>query len=363
MGRSPRGNPLFPPEKRPFALWHIGLGVLLGVILGVLVGDPISRIIRNINEFAQKQVPLKFGPDILTSFTPKMWPMIILYAVLGAALGALLSWVYWRLKRDRLRLETLHEEFELQVASLRHHYKNLAIGLQGFSSRIKRKMEGLKGEPEDQIGKMEHTFINEFKKETDNLRGDIEILEATAQRLTNILGHELFFLKALTSESLTPETRDLYPLLISSIDDLLSWRFRDKEIRVEVDGRPLAECRSSLTFPFQSYPVEIILHNLLSNAMNFGDHIQVRVSDQKDQVRIEVEDNGPGLEIDTLQNLIMPAAGRRQVESTHLGLKVTLYLISKIGGNLEINSESGQGSKFMLTLPKGQRKPWLNLAR
>jgi chemotaxis protein histidine kinase CheA len=46
-----------------------------------------------------------------------------------------------------------------------------------------------------------------------------------------------------------------------------------------------------------------------------------------------------------------------------LGLKVTLYLISKIGGNLEINSESGQGSKFMLTLPKGQRKPWLNLTR
>lgn len=192
MGRSPRGNPLLPPEKRPFALWHIGLGVLLGVILGVLVGDPVSRIIRNINEFAQKQAPLKFGPDILASFTPKMWPMILLYAVFGAALGALLSWVYWRLKRDRLRLETLHEEFELQVASLRHHYKNLAIGLQGFSSRIKRKMDGLKGEPEDRI-KWERAFINEFKKETDNLRGDIEIMEATAQRLTDILGHELFF--------------------------------------------------------------------------------------------------------------------------------------------------------------------------
>jgi signal transduction histidine kinase len=362
MGRNPRGNPLRPPEKRPVALWYVGLGVLLGVILGVLVGDPVSRIIRNINEFAQKQVPLKFGPDILASFTPKMWPMILLYAMCGALLGALLSWVYWRLKRDRLRLETLHEEFELQVASLRHHYKNLAIGLQGFSSRIKRKLDGLKGEGEDQI-EMERAFINEFKQETDNLRGDIEILEATAQRLTNILGHELYFLKALTSESLTPESRDLYPLLISSIIDLLSWRFRDKEIRVEVDGRPLEECRSSLTFAFQSYPVEIILHNLLSNAMKFGDHIQVRVSDQKDQVKIEVEDNGPGLEIDTLQDLIMPAGDRRNVESTHLGLKVTLYLISKIGGNLEINSKPGQGSKFILTLPKHQRKPWLNLAR
>jgi signal transduction histidine kinase len=362
MGRSPQEKPLLPPEKRPFAPWYIGLGVLLGVILGVLVGDPVSRIIRNINEFAQKQTPLKFGPDILASFTSKMWPMLLLYAVCGALLGLLLSWVYWRLKRDRLRLETLHEEFALQVASLRHHYKNLAIGLQGFSSRIKRKLDGLKGEREDRI-EMERAFINDFKKETDNLRGDIEILEATAQRLTNILGHELYFLKALTSESLTPESRDLYPLLISSIVELLGWRFRDKEIRVEVDGRPLEECRSSLTFAFQAYPVEIILHNLLSNAMKFGDHIQVRVSDLKDRVRIEVEDNGPGLEIDTLRDLIMPATGRRNVESTHLGLKVTLYLISKIGGNLEINSEAGQGSKFILTLPKRQRKPWLNLAR
>jgi signal transduction histidine kinase len=362
MGRSPRGNPLLPPDKRPFALWYIGLGVLLGVILGVVVGDPVSRIIRNINEVAQKQAPLKFGPDILTSFSLKMWPMLLLYAVCGALLGALLSWVYWRLKRDRLRLETLHEEFELQVASLRHHYKNLAIGLQGFSSRIKRKLEGLKGEPEDQI-KLERAFINEFKKETDNLRGDIEVLEATAQRLTDILGHELYFLKALTSESLTPESRDLYPLLISSIGDLLNWRFRDNEIRVEIDGRPLEECRSSLTFPFQSYPVEIILHNLLSNAMKFGNHIQVRVSDMKDRVKIEVEDNGPGLEIDTLQDLIIPSTDRRNVESTHLGLKVTLYLISKIGGNLEINSKTGKGSKFILTLPKRQRKPWLNLAR
>ena len=361
MGRSRLGNPLLPLEKRPFAPWYIGLGVFLGVILGVLVGDPVSRIIRNINEVAQRQAHLKFGPDILSSFTPKMWPMLLLYAVCGALLGALLSWVYWRLKRDRLRLETLHEEFELQVASLRHHYKNLAIGLQGFSSRIKRKLDGLKGGGEDRID-MERAFIDEFKKETDNLRGDIEVLETTAQRLTNILGHELYFLKALTSESLTPESRDLYPLLISSVVDLLSWRFRDKEIRVEIDGRPLEECRSSLTFAFQSYPVEIILHNLLSNAMKFGDHIQVEVCDQKDEVKIAVADNGPGLEIDTLQDLITPATDRGNVESTHLGLKVTLHLISKIGGNLEIDSQAGRGSKFILTLPKHQRKPWLNLA-
>ena len=87
----------------------------------------------------------------------------------------------------------------------------------------------------------------------------MEILEEASQRLTQTLGQELMFLKALTSESLGAETLDVYPLLIHAIQDLLGLRFRDKPIQVEINGEPLEDCRGSLVFPFEPYTMEVIL--------------------------------------------------------------------------------------------------------
>ncbi len=96
-------------------MWHFKLQirghaiVLLGAILGVLLGLPIARMIRNINEFADNMAPLDLHKAIVTSFSLQVWPMIVLYALYGAAIGIALGCVYRHLKEDRLRQESLHQ--------------------------------------------------------------------------------------------------------------------------------------------------------------------------------------------------------------------------------------------------------------
>jgi signal transduction histidine kinase len=342
-------KPPILPAPRHYPLW----GIFLGAFAGVFIGLPIARIIRNINDFADNKAPLDLHKAIISSFS--LWPMILLYAVYGAGFGIMLGWIYQYLQRDRLRQESLHREFEIQVATLRHHYKNLALGLHGFSLRVKRKLNNLAEMMSQNIG-VEYDEYQPLKEEIFKLQEDIGILENTAQRLADTLGHELLFLKAITSDFSTSEPQDIYRILIASIDDLLMLRFPEKPIKVEINGKPTKECQDSLEFPFQSYAVEIILQNILSNAMKLGDHILVRVAERPDRVIIEVEDNGPGLDMAKLRDLVGKPSDRRSSESTLLGLEVTLHLLTRIGGSLEVDSKLGQGATFFITLPKAPQR-------
>ena len=77
----------------------------------------------------------------------------------------------------------------------------------------------------------------------ESLDNNMAILEEAAQRLTHTLEQELLFLKALTSSVLPSVPRDFYPFLIHCVDDLVGLRFREKDIRVEINGQPLENCR------------------------------------------------------------------------------------------------------------------------
>jgi signal transduction histidine kinase len=248
-------------------------------------------------------------------------------------------------------MDSLHQEFELQVATLRHHYKNLALGIHGFSSRIRRKLTGL----EEQFrvcAREDCANYSEIHKEFDVLAHNAEILEDAAQRLTHVLGQELLFLKALTSDSLTSSPQDFYPFLIHCVQDLLGLRFREKELRVEINGQPLEKCQESLVFSFEPYTLEVILQNILANAMKFGDLLRLRVSDDEKWVRVEVHDNGPGVDLEKLKLHLMAPGDRREADSTHLGLKVSLHLLEKCGGRLFARSSSEGGAVFITEVPK-----------
>jgi two-component system C4-dicarboxylate transport sensor histidine kinase DctB len=85
--------------------------------------------------------------------------------------------------------------------------------------------------------------------------------------------------------------------------------------------------------------------------MRYGDFVQIRVAASRDRVKVEVQDNGPGVEVEKLrQNLLTPAD--RREESSHLGLRVSLHLLAKCGGRLGAWSAPGAGATFILEFPK-----------
>jgi len=104
--------------------------------------------------------------------------------------------------------------------------------------------------------------------------------------------------------------------------------------------------------------MEVILQNIIGNAMRYADLIQIKVQEEGDKVVVEIQDNGPGLDIETLMHHLLIPGERRKAESTHLGIKVTLHLLEKYSGRLLVWSKPGAGAKFILEFPKRHSGTW-----
>ncbi|MFA4902282.1 MAG: HAMP domain-containing sensor histidine kinase [Desulfobaccales bacterium] len=336
-------------EKTWFYPW---VGVMFGVASGILIGHPLAMLAFNFHECLMSGTTCNVTDALFHSFAFHMWPMMLLFSVFGGISWGIIGFVLKRLRDNRLRLDTLHQEFEFQVATLRHHYKNLALGIHGFSGRIKRKLANLDKTLHHCLSQGNCPSYEELQPEFDSLVTSFTVVEDAAQRLTHTLGQEVLFLKALTSDTLHLTSRDFYPVLIHCIEELKELRFQDKEVQVQIDGGSCEECRCSLVFPFEPYTMEVILQNIIGNAMKYADQIQIRVEGRDSKVAVEVEDNGPGLEVENLREHLLIPGDRREAESSHLGIKVTLHLLEKVDGRLLVWSKPGAGTKFIIEFPR-----------
>jgi signal transduction histidine kinase len=328
------------------------IGVVLGIAVGIFIGHPLAMLAFDFHECLIKGTTCNVSRALIHSFAFHMWPMMLLFSAFGGVSWGILGFVLKRLRDNRRRLDTLHQEFEFQVATLRHHYKNLALVIHGFSGRIKRKLNHMDETFYHCLSQGNCPTYDQLQPEFASLTKNFAIVEDAAQRLMHTLGQELLFLKALTSDSLKPGHSDFYPFLIHCIQDLQGLRFREKEMRVEINGRSLVECRDRLVFSFEPYTMEVILQNIIGNAMKYGDLVQIGVAESEGEVRIKVRDNGPGTDVQRLKNLLLIPAERREADSTHLGLKVSIHLLEKCGGRLSVWSQPGEGAVFIIEIPK-----------
>jgi signal transduction histidine kinase len=325
--------------------WHYLIsGALLGAAFEMLINSPLDAVFRNLFEYMFAGNPIRLTHALAHLARPGEWPAV---SLTGVILGATLGVVFYRLKENQKRLQSLRQEFEVQVAALRHHYKNLALGISGFSARARRKLEKLQQWIRD-CGLADANT----KAEIEALDQSVTILEDASRRLTSTLKEELTFLKALQSDSLTMEPRDFFPVLRHAIQELLELRFRDKAIAVEINGRPSQEPCAPLVFPFEPYAMEVILQNILSNAMRYGDFIQVKAAEYNSKVILEISNNGPGVNVQEIKRSLVSAGRRRDAESTQLGLRVTLHLLEKCGGQLFVLNKLGGGATFILEFPQ-----------
>ncbi|SDN80015.1 His Kinase A (phospho-acceptor) domain-containing protein [Pseudomonas poae] len=110
--------------------------------------------------------------------------------------------------------------------------------------------------------------------------------------------------------------------------------------------------------------VRQIVSNLLSNALKFTrfGRVDVRLSAQDGQVKIEVCDTGIGIAQDAQVKIFQPftqagAGITRQFGGTGLGLALTHNLCEAMHGRLSISSEVGFGSQFCAELPLPSHLP------
>ncbi len=75
-----------------------------------------------------------------------------------------------------------------------------------------------------------------------------------------------------------------------------------------------------------------------------------------DYARIEVSDNGPGMDAETRQRIFEPFYTTKEVGvGTGLGLSVSYFIIyDQHRGSMQVESRPGEGAKFIIRLPLRQ---------
>ena len=125
--------------------------------------------------------------------------------------------------------------------------------------------------------------------------------------------------------------------------------------------------RLALDLPAVPLPVDAdqdqlrrALLNLAQNALDATaaspGQVWVRASSNGDHVRVAVADNGPGLTDEQRANLFVPGFTTK-AHGSGLGLTLVERIVTDHGGTLEVESAPGQGTTFVLRLPRTERTP------
>jgi signal transduction histidine kinase/class 3 adenylate cyclase len=105
-----------------------------------------------------------------------------------------------------------------------------------------------------------------------------------------------------------------------------------------------------------------VLYNLLSNAFKFSDpengQVWLRLATGKTVVKLEVEDNGIGISREYLNRIFdrftqVESSLTRKYEGTGIGLALVKEVVTLHGGTIDVESEVGRGTTFVVSLPIG----------
>ena len=102
-----------------------------------------------------------------------------------------------------------------------------------------------------------------------------------------------------------------------------------------------------------------IVTNLLANALHWtpqGGEVDLALGGQDGEVTVAVADTGPGIAPQEQERIFRPFWSG-DGGGTGLGLTIARELAVALGGRLELHSEPGRGSRFVLVLPREAGQP------
>ncbi|MFW5637497.1 MAG: sensor histidine kinase, partial [Thermodesulfobacteriota bacterium] len=115
----------------------------------------------------------------------------------------------------------------------------------------------------------------------------------------------------------------------------------------------------SETYPLDAEQLQTDLVNILENAVHTctedlskAEHtIRFRVRRSAEGLVFEIEDDGTGMDARTREKIFTLFFSSKSTQGTGIGLFVTQNIIRQHGGNIQVTSELGRGTRFSVTIP------------
>lgn len=246
-------------------------------------------------------------------------------------------------------LSELHHA-KIELESNNHQLQKINAELDHI---VYRTSHDMRSPVASMLGLME---LIEIPEGTENAQY-LSMLHKQILRLDGII-YDIVNYRKIGTISITPEPLDIETLIKTVLQDL-AYMDDCKNIKKSLDvNNPY-----NLPFISDRFNLEIILNNLVSNAIKYSDGkkpqqvIGIRVNIDRDFMTLEIEDNGIGISEeyhDKIFDMFFRATNSKN--GTGLGLFILKEAIAKLKGRIWFSSQIGDGTTFSVRVPRVANK-------
>ena len=236
------------------------------------------------------------------------------------------------LERSQTKLKRNLQSQTNFFAVLSHDLKNSIGGAQSYAEFVEESIDTFeRNEVKEHLKTIRRTLQNQFKLLIDILQWSKTELGITKMNV------ELCDVQAI----------------LKDLDSFFQIRLVEKNIQFDFENVSgvVVECdRNALISIFR---------NIIDNAIKYSfndSKIIVKAVESKEHVHISIEDFGVGIPKKNLPNLLemdssRGTRGTNNEESTGFGLKLINTFVTKNKGKLQVESEEGKGTRFVVSFP------------
>jgi len=227
------------------------------------------------------------------------------------------------------KLQSQLSSVGLLVGSISHGIKGLLTGLDGGIYMVNSGFE---------------------KDKPERIEKGWEMVQRNVDRIRGMVLDILYYAKdrdlALTQIEVGP--------LLKEIHDSLAKKAGDLGIELAIEMAPDAG-----SFEGDAGAIRAMLLNMLENSLDAcrvddrkSKHVvSVRVRRAEPWMIFDVSDNGIGMDKETREKVFSLFFSSKGIKGTGLGLFIANKIVDKHGGDIKLESQRGQGSRFSIRLP------------
>jgi len=196
----------------------------------------------------------------------------------------------------------------------------------------------------------------EDSNDEERLKENLSIIRQSALKMSDLLGDLLNWARIQTDDlSLNKSEFSISEVLRETID-LLTISAEQKGISLQFSSS------ESFQVCADKQLIATIIRNFISNALKFsdeGDTVEIDVRRDENNWDVSVRDEGIGMSEEDVQQLFHDRKhpqreGTQNEKGSGIGLRLCKELAERHGGQISVESELGEGSRFTLTIPYDQ---------
>jgi two-component system NtrC family sensor kinase len=257
--------------------------------------------------------------------------------------------VVYRLTKAMVdRMEESENKRELAIREMQHSHKLSSIGrlAAGVAHEINNPMAVINekaGLIKDLI-EMRPDFPDKPK-----FLGLVSAILQSVSRCRTVTHRLLGFAKRMDTQIELLDVNEVVREVLGFLEKEALHRNIELGLHLATDLSRIASDRGQLQQVFLN-----ILNNAFQAVPDSGKVSIASFEKDIDTVGVTVQDNGHGMSEETLKHIFEPFFTTKKDHGTGLGLSITYGLVKKLGGDIDVQSKEGHGTRFTVYLPKKQ---------